>query len=56
MKRRDFLFTVAAALATGVTARAGARTCFFSPELDRLLLAVPEHRGPDAELRVYQPD
>ena len=38
-----------------ITTRAGARTCFFLPELDRLFLAVPERNGADAELRVYQP-
>ena len=36
--------------------RAGARTSFFSPELDRLYLAVPQRNGRDAELRVYQPE
>lgn len=35
--------------------RPGARTCFFSPELDRLYLAVPQRGGDDAEIRVYQP-
>jgi hypothetical protein len=39
-----------------IATRGGARTCFFSPELDRLFLAVPEHSGHDAELRVYQPE
>ena len=39
-----------------IVTRAGARTCFFSPELDRLFLAVPERDGHDAELRVYQPE
>ncbi|MEA3208505.1 MAG: hypothetical protein QOE70_1562 [Chthoniobacter sp.] len=39
-----------------ITTRAGARTCFFSPELDHLFLAVPEHSGHDAELRGYQPE
>ena len=39
-----------------IATRAGARTCFFSPELDRLFLAVPERSGHDAELRVYQPE
>lgn len=38
-----------------IATRAGARTSFFSPELDRLYLAVPERAGQDAELRVYQP-
>lgn len=32
----------------------GARTSFFSPDLDRLYLAVPEHAGRAAEIRVYQ--
>jgi len=35
--------------------RGGARTCFYSPELDRLYLAVPQHGGQDAEIRIYQP-
>ena len=39
-----------------IVTRAGARTCFFSQELDRLFLAVPERDGHDAELRVYQPE
>lgn len=39
-----------------IVTRAGARTCFFSPELDRLFLAVPERNGQHAELRVYQPE
>ena len=39
-----------------IATRVGARTCFFSPKLDRLFLAVPEHEGHDAELRVYQPE
>jgi len=34
---------------------AGARTCFFSPDLDRLYLAVPERGNQKAEIRVYQP-
>ncbi len=33
----------------------GARTCFFSPALDRLYLAVPERGSQKAEIRVYQP-
>jgi hypothetical protein len=36
--------------------RAGARTCFYSAELDRLYLAVPQRDGRDAEIRVYQPE
>ncbi len=35
--------------------RAGARTCFFSSETDRLYLAVPQRDGHEAEVRVYQP-
>ena len=35
--------------------RGGARTCFFSVELDLLFLAVPARNGRDAEMRVYQP-
>jgi hypothetical protein len=36
--------------------RAGARTCFYSPEADRLYLAVPQRDGRDAEIRIYQPE
>ena len=36
--------------------RAGARTCFFSPELDRLYLGVPQRDGRAAEIRIYQPE
>jgi hypothetical protein len=39
-----------------VPTRAGARTSFFSAELDRLFVAVPQRDGKDAELRVYQPN
>jgi len=31
-----------------------ARTCLFVPELDQLLVAVPQQKDRDAELRVYQ--
>jgi DNA-binding beta-propeller fold protein YncE len=41
---------------TRIVTRAGARTSFFSPELDQLFLAVPERGGHEAELRVYQPE
>jgi DNA-binding beta-propeller fold protein YncE len=34
--------------------RGGARTCFYSPESDRLYLAVPKSWGQDAEMRIYQ--
>jgi DNA-binding beta-propeller fold protein YncE len=36
--------------------RAGARTSFFSSELDQVYLAVPQGNGRDAEMRVYQPE
>lgn len=32
----------------------GARTCYFSADLDRLYLAVPDRRTQKAEIRVYQ--
>ncbi len=38
-----------------VPTRAGARTSYFSGELDRLVLAVPERGEFPAEIRVYQP-
>jgi YVTN family beta-propeller protein len=34
----------------------GARTCYFSPDLDRLYLAVPDRGDQKAEIRVYQPE
>ena len=40
---------------TRLATRPGARTCFFSPDLDRLFLALPERDGHEAELRVYEP-
>jgi DNA-binding beta-propeller fold protein YncE len=33
----------------------GARTCFFSQELDRLYLAVPERGNQKAEIRIFKP-
>lgn len=33
----------------------GARTCFFSPALDRLYLAVPARENQKPEIRVFQP-
>jgi DNA-binding beta-propeller fold protein YncE len=36
--------------------RAGARTCYYSADLDRLFLAVPQRGGQDAEIRIYQPE
>lgn len=38
-----------------VPTRAGARTSFFSPDLNEFYLAVPLSRKQDAEIRVYQP-
>ena len=38
-----------------VPTAAGARTAFFSLDLDRLYLAVPARGTQEAELRVYQP-
>jgi len=35
--------------------RAGARTSYFVPELDRLFLAVPKREGQVAEVRIYRP-
>lgn len=34
---------------------AGARTCLFVPEIDRLYLAVPRRANQQCEIRVYQP-
>jgi DNA-binding beta-propeller fold protein YncE len=39
---------------TKIPTAAGARTCFFSSDLDRLYLAVPERGNQKAEIRVYQ--
>jgi DNA-binding beta-propeller fold protein YncE len=39
-----------------IATRAGARTSYFSPDTDRLYLAVPQRSGHDAEIRVYQPN
>lgn len=38
-----------------IATRDGARTGFFSPELDLLFVAVPKRIGSGAEIRVYQP-
>ena len=35
--------------------RGGARTSFYSPDFDRLYLAVPKRFGQDAEIQIYQP-
>jgi len=37
-----------------VKTASGARTCLFSPELDRLFLAVPHRGNQRAEIRVYK--
>lgn len=34
----------------------GARTCFYSPQLDRLWLAVPQRGKQAAEIRTYRPE
>lgn len=34
----------------------GARTCFYSADLDRLWLAVPQQGGKPAEIRTYRPE
>ena len=38
-----------------IATREGARTCFFSPELNLLFLAAPKRIGHEAEIRIYQP-
>jgi YVTN family beta-propeller protein len=38
-----------------ISTRSGARTSFFSRDLDRLFLAVPNRGGDPAEIRIYQP-
>jgi len=37
-----------------IPTRAGARTSFFSAEMNELFLAVPQHGNQDAEIRVFQ--
>jgi hypothetical protein len=32
----------------------GARTSLFVPELNQLYLAVPEHRGQEAQIQIYE--
>ena len=39
-----------------VSTAAGARTGFFSPDLDRYYLAVPDRGNQKAEIRVFQPE
>ncbi|HEY0549264.1 MAG TPA: YncE family protein [Verrucomicrobiae bacterium] len=39
-----------------IPTRAGARTCFFSSELNQIYLAVPQRDGQQAEIRIYQPE
>jgi len=38
-----------------IPTREGARTSFYSAELDSFYLAAPQHNGREAEIRVYQP-
>jgi hypothetical protein len=40
---------------TQIPSSPGARTSFFSPDLDRYFVAVPDRHNKTAELRVYQP-
>jgi hypothetical protein len=39
-----------------VATRRGARTCFYSPQLDRLWLALPQLGALAAEIRTYRPE
>jgi hypothetical protein len=39
-----------------IPTRAGARTSYFSAELDRFFLAIPNRIGHSAELRIYKPN
>jgi len=39
-----------------IASRAGARTSFFSAEMNELYLAVPQRGNQDAEIRVFQPE
>jgi DNA-binding beta-propeller fold protein YncE len=39
-----------------IVTRSGARTSFYSPELDEFYLAVPQRGGNPAEIRIYKPD
>jgi hypothetical protein len=41
---------------TQASTEVGARTSFFSPDLDRYYLAVPARGNQNAEIRVYQPE
>lgn len=43
-------------LLTKLHTSSGARTCFYSSDLDRLCLAVPDRGNQKAEIRVYQPE
>ena len=38
-----------------VSTAPGARTSFFSPDLDRLYLAVPDRGSQKAEIRIFEP-
>jgi hypothetical protein len=39
-----------------ITTRQGARTSIYSPDLDTLFLAVPNHAGHPAEIQIYKPN
>ena len=39
-----------------VTTATGARTSFYSPELERYYVAVPERGNQQAQIRVFQPE
>ena len=39
-----------------IATRGGARTSFYSPEIDELYLAVPQRGGNPAEIRIYKPN
>ena len=39
-----------------ITTAAGARTSFYSPELDRYFVAVPERGNQQAQIRIFQPE
>jgi hypothetical protein len=52
--QQPFAVAVVAAVRVQLPTRAGARTSFFSPELNRFYLAVPRHGKKDVEIRVYQ--
>jgi DNA-binding beta-propeller fold protein YncE len=39
-----------------VTTRSGARTSFYSPDLDELYVAVPQRDGEPAQIRIFKPE